>query len=400
MIRKDDCEDGMLSPAKVCIYAPVHISTDVRVYQKEAKAIASAGYSVVLLAREDEEYREDPVQGQLRVEAVPRYKSRFQRFLMQPLMLRKILRTKASIIHLHNPDTLLIGFLLKLMGKTVIYDTHEDFTQRILMREWIPGKLRKGIAKAVGRLEAWAGRVFDASIATQADVADRLGAKSIILENAPISRGDLIDRAYAYSLEVPKSAEFRVIYVGTIGRTRGLLQMVKAMEYVNQFFSARLWLIGPVHDPGGMEQAKAREGWVYVDYLGSLPQERAFAYIIQSDVGLITIQDVGDHAKTSPNKIFEYQRFGVPFIASDFAAWRKKIGHVGSGVFVNQGDALEIAQMISLLHDLPELAKEMGQKGMAFTVNEYNWEIESEKLVRLYQTLSETDQTWVRGVAQ
>ncbi|MDF2678915.1 MAG: glycosyltransferase family 4 protein [Brevibacillus sp.] len=390
----------MLPPAKVCIFAPVHISTDVRVYQKEAKALASAGYSVVLLARKDEGQGEDQVQGQLRVEGVPRYKSRFQRFLLQPLMLRKILRTKASIIHLHNPDTLLLGFLLKLMGKTVIYDTHEDFTQRILMREWIPRKLRKVIAKAVGLVEACAGRVFDASIATQADVADRLGAKSIVLENAPISRGELIERAYAHSLEVPKTGEFRVIYVGTIGRTRGLVQMVKAMEHVNRIFPARLWLIGPVHDQAGMEEAKARSGWMYVDYIGSLPQERAFAYIIQADVGLITIQDIGDHAKTSPNKIFEYQRFGIPFIASDFAAWRKKVGHVGSGVFVNQEDALEIAQMIALMHDLPQLAKEMGEKGMDFTINEYNWEMESEKLVRLYQRLSETGQTWVRGVAQ
>ncbi|QRG66240.1 glycosyltransferase [Brevibacillus choshinensis] len=390
----------MATPTKVCIFAPVHVSTDVRVYQKEAKALASAGYSVVLLARSVEGMNEELSGEMLSVEGVPRYKNRLQRFLLQPLMLRKILRTKASIIHLHNPDTLPLGFLLKLLGKTVIYDTHEDFTQRILMREWIPARLRTYIAKAVGKLEAWAGRVFDASIATQPDVAKRLGSKCIVLENAPISRGELIERAYAYSHSIPRTVEFRAIYVGTIGRSRGLIQMVKAMEYVNQYVSARLWLVGPVHDQAGMEEAKARAGWKYVDYMGSVPQEQAFAYIIRADVGLITICDIGDHAKTSPNKIFEYQRFGIPFIASNFAAWREKVGHVGAGVFVDQEDALEIAQMITLMHDRPQLAKEMGRRGMAYTINEYNWEAESEKLVSLYQSLSQTKPSWVRGVAQ
>lgn len=378
---------------KVCIFAPVHVYTDIRVYQKEAKTIASAGYSVVLIARAAKEREAAEERGQLRIEGVPRYRSRFQRFLMQPLMLKSIWRTRASIVHLHNPDTLLLGFLLKLMGKKVIYDTHEDFTKRILMREWIPAMLRKAVAKAVGRLEAWAGRVFDASIATQVDVARRLGAKSVVIENAPISQGELIENAYSLSEAIQKTEVFRAVYVGTIGRTRGLLQMVKAMEYVNQLFPARLWLIGPVHDQAAMEEVRDRVGWMYVDYLGVLSQEMAFAYMIQSDVGLITIQDIGDHAKTSPNKIYEYQRFGIPFIASDFAVWREKVGHVGSGVFVNQEDPLEIAQVMTFLHDHPEQAKEMGQRGVEFTVNEYNWEKEAEKLIRLYQSLSSADQS-------
>ncbi|MED4908164.1 glycosyltransferase [Brevibacillus centrosporus] len=385
---------------KVCIYAPVHIHTDVRVYQKEAKALAAAGYEVVLLARKGADETRERVQGHLRVEGVPRYKNRLQRFLMQPLMLAKILRTRAAIIHLHNPDTLLLGFFLKLMGKTVIYDTHEDFTQRILMREWIPGRLRQFMAKTVGQLEAWAGRCFDGAIATQPDVAARLGKKGVVIENAPIASGELIDCAYAHSRLIAKPAEYQVIYVGTIGRTRGLLQMVDALEYVNQLFPVRMWLIGPVHDQAGWKEAMAKPGWKHVDYRGVLPQVEAFAYMIQADAGLITIQNIGDHAKTSPNKIYEYQRFGIPFIASDFAVWREKVGHVGSGVFVRETDALEIAQAIVFLHDLPALAQEMGQKGMAYTINEYNWERESEKLIRLYQTLSKTDQSLVRGVAQ
>ncbi|MFD2370798.1 glycosyltransferase family 4 protein [Brevibacillus sp. GCM10020057] len=389
----------MGAATKVCIFAPVHAHTDVRVYQKEAKTIARAGYPVVLLARVAEEQAEEQSRGQLAIESVPRYKNRLQRFLLQPLMLTKILRTRAAIIHLHNPDTLLLGFFLKLLGKTVIYDTHEDFTQRIQMREWIPGMLRTCIAGAVGKLEAWAGRVFDAAIATQPDVAARLGQKSVVIENAPIAAGELIERAYAHSLSLPKPHEFRVIYAGTIGRSRGLLEMVKAMEYVNELFPARLWLIGPVHNPEGLEEAKAQNGWKYVDALGSMPQERAFAYMIRADAGLITIRNIGDHAKTSPNKIFEYMRFGIPFIASNFAAWREKVGQVEAGVFVNENDPQEIARALAMLHDLPQLAREMGERGRQFTLNEYNWEKESEKLISLYQSLTSQGQPLVRGVA-
>lgn len=379
----------------VCIFAPVHIHTDVRVYQKEAKALASAGYDVTLIARKETVEEAD----RIRVIGVPRYKNRIQRFLFQPLMLREILQTKAPIVHLHNPDTLLLGFLLKLMGKKVIYDTHEDFTQRILMREWIPKLLRSGVAQAVSCLEALAGRIFDASIATQEDVAKRLGEKSIVIENAPISKGALIDKAYEHSRSLHKTNVFRVIYVGTIGRSRGLSQMVDAMEHVNQIVPARLWLIGPVHDQADFEKVKHRDGWKHVDYLGFLPQEMAFAHIIRSDAGLITIMDVGDHAKTSPNKIFEYQRFGIPFIASDFPEWRRKVGHVGSGVFVNQNNPYEIAQVLTYFCDNPHVAKAMGQKGMDYTMNEYNWERESAKLLGLYQALTSADNPMLGGVS-
>lgn len=370
---------------KVCILAPVHLYSDVRVYQKEARTLAGQGYRITILARKDQE----PTEASIKVIGVPRYKTRLYRFCMQPWMLWKALETKADIYHLHNPDTLPIGFILKLLGKRVIYDTHEDFSRRILMREWIPGCLRKPAARWVGRWERLAGRVLQGVIATQEGVTQRIGGKCILIGNAPITKGAIIDQAFRLSCQIAKGTPFRAIYAGYISKNRGLYSMVQALEEANRNRDSemRLWLMGPCPNPTELAHAQAMPGWEFVDYLGELPQEMAFAHMIRSDVGMITILDVGDHAQTSPNKIFEYQRFGIPFVASDFTAWRSQLEPVASGLFVDPENPQEIAQALSYLIDHPDRAKEMGERGSAYTLNVYNWEKESEKLLQLYEKI-------------
>lgn len=363
--------------------APVHVYTDVRIYQKEAKTLVKEGYDITILARKEGGGEQEWID----VIPMPIYKNRLQRFLLQPWIFWKIIRVGARLYHLHNPDTLFIGFLLKMLGKSVIYDTHEDFTKRILMRNWIPYLFRRFLGRTVGWMESAAGRIFDAVIATQPDVSNRIGHKCVLIGNAPISQGELIERAYQISQDIEKGVDYRAIYAGYISESRGLFEMIEAMEWLNQERPARLWLIGPCPNEKELEKVRKMPGWRFVDYLGVIPQERVFAYMIRANVGLITIHDIGDHEQTSPNKIYEYQRFGIPFIASNFQRWRSQLEKISSGVFVEPKEPKQMAKAMSYFADHPEEAKEMGRRGQLYTLKEYNWEKESRKLLELYQTL-------------
>jgi hypothetical protein len=159
---------------KVCIVAPVHIWDDVRVFHKQAITLRREGYQVVLVARSSEEH---VVDGVLIKPATAILKGRIGRFLSLPFVFLQAISEAADIYHVHNPDTLPIGFALKLLKRKVVYDTHEDFTRRILMRDWIPKILRPMLANSVGFVEKLAGRFFDASFATQRVVVERLGRK-------------------------------------------------------------------------------------------------------------------------------------------------------------------------------------------------------------------------------
>ncbi|EOP77529.1 hypothetical protein KOW_03225 [Bacillus cereus VDM006] len=366
---------------KVCIVSPIHDYKDIRVYQKQAKTIENSGYEVSLLARKDY----DEKIGNIQIFAIPKSKNFLSRIILQPKLLCKILKTRSKIVHLHNPDTILLGFLLKMFNKKVIYDTHEDFSKRILIREWIPYSYRKLIAKVVTGLELMASRCFDGFIVTQEGLLAKY-KNALLIENAPIHQGELITRAYELSKLISKSNYIRVVYVGGISEQRGLRQIVQALEKINKTYSCRLWLIGP--DSKEINELQKLNGWKYVDYLGKLPQEKAFSYVIKSDIGLCTILDVVDHAETSPNKIFEYMTLGIPFIASDFPKWEKKIGCSNAGCFVDPQNINKIADLILKIGSDENLKSYLSNNGKKYIYEKFNWERESEKLIEYYKKIN------------
>ncbi|KEA64234.1 glycosyl transferase, group 1 [Marinobacterium lacunae] len=362
--------------------APVHQWGDVRVFKKEAVSYAEQGFDVTLIARAPNFIHSDGVK------IVPRwgdFDSRLLRFLSLPFVLIQTFLNRADVYHLHNPDTIPIAFILKLFGRHYIYDTHEDFEKRILIREWIYPSLRKILAFLVSRAEKVVCKFSISTFVTQESVANRLGEKSLVVGNAPRHNKKMYDRVYQEVSNIDSgNTDFRLVYLGLINKSRGLFSMVEALEYVNKKHSCRLWLIGPA-DPEDLNKARLMAGWEYVDYIPSVEQELAFAYVVKSDVGLIYIDDVGGHKYTDPNKIYEYMAFSKPFIASDFEMWRDKLGRLGAGIFISAGSSTNLSLAVENMVGLnAEEREEMGRKGREY-INIYNWQNEFDKILSVYE---------------
>ena len=374
--------------AKICVVAPVHNNRDIRIYTKEILTFLNEGYEVVQISRSSEDCINDDLFFEKYTElVVPRYKNRMQRLLLTPWLVKESLKTKADIYHVHNPDTLLLGFILKVFRKKVIYDTHEDFSERILMREYLAKPLRKVLALIITKLEKNAGKYFDLCIVTQVQIQDRI-KKSILIENPPKVSSDINDKAIKISKEISKDRNsFRLIYVGGISEGRGIKVIINSLVEVNKYFSCRLWLIGPFMEENLYSQISNLDGWKYIDYLGEMKQEDAFSYMIKSDVGIVTILDIGDHKYTSPNKLFEYQMFSLPFIASNFKTWKRRVEKNKSGIFVNPMYINELVEAIKYLEKNPIERKEMGNRGREYIQKYFNWEIEAEKLLIAYKKI-------------
>ena len=368
---------------RVCIVAPVHIWDDVRVFHKEARSLSKAGYRVSLIARAESPHVHDEIEV---FPTIGSGGSRLLRFLSLPLVGMQALRQWADVYHLHNPDTLPLAVLLRLSGRKVVYDTHEDFAKRIQIRTWIPKPLSGLLGVLVSRTEVFVSRIANASIATQTTVARRLKGRVLLLGNPPRIDDQLLARVadLAKDIQEPR-CEVRAIFAGTISIARGLFDMVDALEIANRSSNVRLWLIGPT-DSADLDRAKARPGWEFVDYLPRIRQEEAFAYMQRSDVGLMTIRDVGDHFASEPNKIYEYLVFGKPFIASGFESWRNTFTDVDAGWFVPPGSASEMASAMAEVAENRKLAEAKGARGREFT-RQYNWESESRKLLELYSSV-------------
>ncbi len=368
---------------KVVILAPVHQYSDIRVFEKQAKSLATEGYDVVLIAQSEQ----DHVECGVRVVPAPKYNSRLVRFGLLFKVLIMALEQKGDIYHLHNPDTLPLALLLKICGKKVVYDVHEDFSQRILIRRWIPAVLRKPIASMVTFLEKTVAKVVDCVIVTQEEVGDRMSGKAVVIENAPIIDGDTIERAKLAMGAIAKdNFNFRLIYIGIVTRTKGLFSMLAMLDKLSCKLSCRIWLIGPCLDVE-LQEARSKAGWDKVDYLGVLPQWEAFAYAMRADVGLAVLLDEGGHRHINPNKLYEYQALGLPFLASNFNKWEVAQNSLSAGFFVDPLAIDDMASKIVQLFENPLIRKSCASNGKEF-VSRYNWGEEKLKLFAVYKKLA------------
>lgn len=366
---------------KICVIAPVHHNKDIRIFQKEILTLLDQSYKVTQISRITSLSNNRENFKQLEV---PGYKTRLKRFSLQIWLLSVALREKADIYHIHNPDTLPIGFLLKLLGKKVIYDTHEDFSKRIFLREWIPNLLKKPLSSIITNMERIGSYIFDHTFVTQKHMLKKFSEKTSLLYNYPVLNSETIDNANTLS-KLIKNKEFTFIYAGGISEARGIETVIDCIEIINQHHASKLVLLGKFSDNQFKLKLMSKSGWKYVNYKGEVNQESVFAEMMRANLGLIILKDIGDHSTTSPNKLFEYQQFGLPFIASDFPTWKKLFENQNSGFFINPTNKKELIRLMNYCIQNESELKEMGYRGSELVKKNYNWESESLKMLSVYQ---------------
>jgi len=365
---------------KVCHLTSVHPPFDIRIFHKECKTLCQAGYQVVLIAPHD---REEDVDG-VRIRAFPKAKNRFKRTTQTQLQLfREAITQDADIFHFHDLELLPTGLLLKLRGRRVIYDVHEDYSQALLSREWIPAWLRRLVAQTVVCGEWVGARFLDGVVAATPHISRRFPAsKTITVQNFPFLSELTRNPPIPY-----QQREKIVAYVGVVSGLRGAKEMVKAMALLPQRLDARLKIAG-IFNPVGLEdEVKKSPGWDRVDFLGWQRHEEAMAMLGEARMGIVLFHPIPNHTEAQPNKLFEYMSAGIPVVASDFPLWREIIEKIGCGLLVKPLDPEAIAKAIQWLLEHPAEAQEMGKRGHKAIQEQYNWDVEARKLLKSYERI-------------
>lgn len=364
--------------ARVCHVSTVHGGADVRIFHKECKSLATAGYETYFVVKADG----DTVIDGVRILALPRPRSRFERFTrLIWLAYSRALASGADLYHIHDPELIPLGIMFKLRRKKVIWDAHEDVPKQILSKQWIPGFLRRPVALAVGLLERQAAKVFDGVVAATPSIARRFPLdKTVVVQNFPRLQ-ELVrvcDRPY-------RDRPNRIIYIGGISRARGIMELLDAMVIANEQLPVRLDLAGVFDSTELYDVAREHPGWKYVDYHGWLERDRVMQLLCRARVGVVTLHNTPNHFESYPIKMFEYMAAGLSVVASDFPLW-KKIGRE-AGLFVDPQDPQAIARAIEWLLAHPQEAEAMGRRGQEAVRERYNWDREKEKLLALYEEL-------------
>lgn len=366
--------------AQIAVLTSVHPARDIRIYHKECQSLAQAGYSVTLIASHERDEIGDAIQ----IRAIPRPRNRVERMTRTLFSIyRAALAEHAQVVHFHDPELIPVGILLKLRGKKVVYDVHEDVPQQILTKHWIAPAARKTVAKLASMAEALGARLFDAIVAVTPAIARRFPAeKTITVQNYPIL-GEL-----APANEIPYADRpMALAYVGKASKMRGILEMVQAMDLLPKDLGARLTLVGEVVPATLEAEVQSMPGWERVENIGWQPRAGVAATLGQVRAGIVVFGPFPNHVEAQPNKLFEYMSAGLPVIASDFALWRKIVHNVGCGLLVDPTDPAAIAEAMKWMFAHPAEAEAMGRHGQEAVRSQYNWAREAEKLITLYETL-------------
>jgi glycosyltransferase involved in cell wall biosynthesis len=367
--------------AKVCVLTTVHPPFDTRIFYKQARTLARAGYKVVLIAQHN---RDEMVDG-VKIVALPKPRNRFARmFGLTWRAFHLSLRERADVYHFHDPELLPIGVLLKVFTRAkVVYDVHEDVPEQILTKHWIPCLLRRPLARVINAFEKLLARALDAVVVATEGIAEKFAQlKPIVIHNYP-DLGMLLNPSTRHG----EGKEKVLVYVGGISKIRGAIEMVRALENLNSAWDVRLDLIGKFEPPELEQELQGLPGYQRVRFFGWLPWEEAWHHAQSAIVGLVLFHPAPNHEKALPNKLFEYMAAGFPVVASNFPLWKEIVEGNRCGITVDPLDPKAIAQAIEYLLTHPEEARQMGENGRRAVEEKYNWEKEAEKLLALYKEL-------------
>lgn len=373
---------------KTTILSSVHIALDNRVFYREARTLARAGYNVTLIAVHEQDEERDGV----RIRALPRL-PRSRRPLLWQQLASMALETGADIYHIHDPELLLMTpYLRWKSGRPTIYDIHEANADFIAVKEYLPALIRNPLSALFRRLEPALARGENGFIFADDSIAadfQSIDVPKATLFNFPgpelIAQGDACPQPDPGAPPV-------ILYLGGMERNRGAALMVTAFaEVLEQRPDARLLVVGHFMPPSLEDDIRAevamRDIAHAVTITGRVPFERIGEYLAQSTVGWVTWQPFTKNQKNVPTKLFEYMAFGRPVVSSDLPSTSPFVKDGVNGYLATADDPRSHCEAILKIIKSPTLARAMGNAGKQLVKERFNWDLMAPRLLALYDAV-------------
>jgi glycosyltransferase involved in cell wall biosynthesis len=366
--------------ARVCHLTSVHRYDDTRIYHKECHSLAKAGYETHLVAAN----APNGIKDGIHLHGIDfNQTNRFNRMtmLVRAIYL-KAREIDAQLYHIHDPELIPASIFLKLAGKKIIYDVHEDVPQQILSKDYL-ADYRLWVSTAFQLFEKFSVKLFNFIIPATEPIAQRfmlLSDNVMSVKNYAIFQNlnHLSHKRYN------NTDKLKIIFVGSIYSERGIEEVMQALNMLPHVpLEFKLYGRG---EEDYLSRLKAMDKLGRLEYLGYLPSLNVINKIAEFDIGFIYDHPLKRHMEGLPVKLFEYMAAGVPIIAPDYPYWKEIIEGNNCGLCIKPRDPKAFANAVEYLND-PEIRELMGENGRKAIINKYNWEKESQKLLSIYEAI-------------
>lgn len=369
-----------IAKPRVAVVTTVHRPFDTRIFHKQAVSLAEAGYDVVLIQRGE---AAEVVKG-VRIVPLPTAPNRYVRVTWNCwLALRAVLASKASICHLHDPELIPLGLVLKALGKTVVYDVHEELLL-VDDRAYVPGWAKRPLAWALRTVEVLAESFFDRIVAATPLIADHFRADRVtMIRNTP-RLDELADCGLSPFADRPRQA----FCAGGMAHYNGVDLMIAAIGAMPDTPPSRLVLGGEFANEQDRERALSIPGADRVDFPGWLDRPALTREMARSRAGIALYRRTANVLRADPVKLYELMGAGLPVVVSDVPRWRDLVLKNDCGIMVDPEDADACAAALSRILNDPEEAEAMGRRARATILAGYEWSVDEARLLGLYDQLA------------
>lgn len=365
----------------VCQLTTRHAITDNRILNLMAETLSGAGYESAVVGPHDQNFYYKNVQ-MIACPVINRNRSKCFRLTVPWRLFWFALRNKKYIVcAIHDPDMLKIGLLLKLFGKRVVYDIHDDYEEAMKTHLSRFGKCPASLGSKLWWLyERTVAHIFDGITVADRHVEKKFAWKdAVVLGNSPPLN-------FTEVADTTKEKTFNMVYVGAVTRARGIpavLDALKLLPYNDIHFD----IVGNCTDDRIRHQMES-DGRVM--FHGRIAWTQLHTFYQKSHLGVALYQPIplfyycpGENAV----KIQEYMAAGMAVITSDFPGLTKFVEGQEIGLCVKPDDPRAIAEKIETLYKDREIVKKLGQNGRRAFEQKYNWDLHKHKLVDLYKKI-------------
>ncbi|OQX97342.1 MAG: hypothetical protein B6I24_09145 [Bacteroidetes bacterium 4572_128] len=296
---------------------------------------------------------------------------------------------KTDILLANDLDTLLANFLVsKIKNKKIVYDSHEYFTElpevfnrKFVRKTWL--FIEKLILPRIKN-----SYTVCESIANEYKKKYNINMK--VIRNLP-NKNYNNEISHETKNKISEIKQFSknkniIIYQGSINIGRGLEEAIKAMKYID---NSILLIIGKgtIYD----DLIKLRSKLFLKDkifFTGILNFEQLHHFTKIAKIGICIEKNIGmNYYFALPNKLFDYQKAGVPVLSSKLPEIYKIVKTYKVGISIENHEVKHIAEKINfMLNNKKKL--EIWKKNSLCASKKLNWENEEKILKEIFNSIS------------
>lgn len=259
-----------------------------------------------------------------------------------------LLFKKKDILLCNDTDALPANYIVsKLCRVPLVFDAHELFPE-------VPELVNRPRVKRVWeKIENLIFPHLKHSYTVCQSIADyyrqRYGINMGVVRNIPnrdtTSALSSSDKKENHSLLPALKGRKLLLYQGAVNVGRGVDWLINAMPYLD---NCVLCICGD-GDLFGEMKALVREKQLEerVIFTGRLPFEELNQYTAMADLGFVLLENMGlSYYYSLPNRIFDYMKYGVPVLASDFPEIARIVNTHHTGKLISHYEPQYLAKVI------------------------------------------------------